>query len=593
MNRIKKLFLSHLKAMRRINSFVYTPVTKKILLVLVPVSIIVTQTTFVTSYILGQNINTLAHQTSIFGSNYVIGILAIVGWSIVARAFRFIAMRKQSLFRKEIAVMTELGYWKAYAHLDIQDRENPEVQDAVSNAMRNYTSVMDTFFTQWDMVGAIITIATSITLLSVMEWWYLLVLMAMVAPSLYATRTRKTKSYKQQNRLNELKRYGHHLTFNLDTKETLINGTTGYFLSLYESIRKKLIAMEFKLTFKIQNINFTADVWSLLLYGILYYHIFHQVEKGLIEVGAVFVAFNAISQLQENLSTVMNKVVDLEDQVRRANDFFLILDFEPTIKPHGAPKKVDPNTVPLIEFDNVWFKYPDTENYVLKGLTFKINPGERIGLVGENGSGKTTISLLLLRLYDPDKGSVRINGIDLRVVDRESLFAITGAVFQDFSLFMTRCSEMIRSYDVKKYDYEGIVNAAKAVGIHDFIESLPEKYDQKVGRFYKKAMKLSGGQRQKFAIASLLYRDPKLIILDELTSALSPTAEDQVVKHYAKVSKGKTCLVICQRYKSLEFVDRIIVLKDGTVAENGTHKELIMLNGHYSELFNLAQLKVV
>ncbi len=593
MERIKNLLRLHLIALRRINSFIYTPVTKKILIVLVPSSIIITQLPFVASYIYGQAINSLANQKSIFGSTFWIGAVAITVWSIIAKTVRFIGMRNQSLFKKDVSARTELCYWKAYAHLDLQDRENPEVQSAVSDAQRNYTSVMEAFNSQWNIVGAVITIITSITILSIIQWWYMFVIIAMAVPSLYFTRMRKSKNYKQQKRLNELKRYSSELISNLGNKETIINGTTDYFLSLYQSIRSKLIAMDFKISFKFQNITFGADIWTFALYGILYYDVFTQVHLGLIQVGATFMVFNAITQLQDNLSALFANFVDMEDELTRVNDFFLILDMKPTINEIDGSIIVDQEKIPLIEFDDVWFKYPDTENYILKGVTFTIQPGERVGLVGENGEGKTTISLLMLRLYDPDKGTIRINGTDLREISRKSLFSITGVVFQDFRLFLTRCKENIRSYAVDKYNFDDIVSAAKKAGIHDFIESLPEKYDHKIGRIYKGGIKPSGGQRQKFAIASVLHRDSKLIILDELTSALSPTAENIVVRHYAEISKGKTCLVICQRYKSLEFVDRIMVLQNGTIAENGTHRELMSTNGLYTELFSLAQLNVV
>jgi ATP-binding cassette subfamily B protein len=290
---------------------------------------------------------------------------------------------------------------------------------------------------------------------------------------------------------------------------------------------------------------------------------------------------------------ILSKFVDFDDEARKVKDFFMILDFKSSVSSPEKPIEVDLSESPTIEFDNVWFKYPGSDNYVLKGVTLKINKGERVGLVGENGEGKTSLALLMLRFYDPNSGSIRINGTDLRLIRREALHAICGVVFQDFELFHTRISESIRSSAIYKNNFEDIVAACTTAGIDGYIKELPDGYNHKIGKIYKEGVKLSGGQRQKIAIASLLYRDSKLMILDELKSALSPTAEDEIVNHYETISNGKTCLVICQRYKSLQFVDRVVVLSGGVIAENGTHSELMIKKGIYSQLYTAAQLKAV
>ena len=595
MKKIKQTLRSHIDVMRRVNFFVLDAKVKKILLVWLPCSIAITQFPLISAYFFGQVVNKLSSQKSIFGEmSLFITTGVLIFWYLLARLIRFVNTRKESIFRREVSNKTEHQYWKASARLDLQDRENTEVQDAISDAQRNYSAVLDIFFTQWGISGSIIALATSATVLGLVEWWYVVLVIAILLPGIYLNRSRKSKTFKQQKRLNELKRYRTELSSNIGTKETIINGATHYFLSRYDSLRQKLLMMQTKLDFKFQNIAVTGDIWYWLLMGFLYYHLFNKVIDGVMPIGNLFLAFTAVNQLHENLSAILTKIVDIEDQSRRAKDFFLIVDMSPAIIDRPDAQDVAQNVAPIIEFSNVWFKYPNTEMYILKGVTFTIQSGERIGLVGENGEGKTTLAYLMLRFYEPTEGSIRINGIDLRLIKRDSLFAIAGIVFQDFNLFQARVSETIRSSSFEKTStMNEIIQSAMMAGIHTDIDTFEQKYDQKIGRMYKGGIKLSGGQRQKISIASLLYRNPKLMILDELTSALSPTAEYNVIKEYAEVSKGKTCLFICQRYKSLEVVDRIIVLKDGVVAENGTQSELIAQKGIFNSMFEHAQLRVV
>ncbi len=595
MKKVKTKIASYASMLKRINSFIVDKKTRSLLIRIIPLAIIVGQVWIMDNYLLGQVVNRLSGQQSLFVRSPIIFAAAcLVGWYALNAFLRYILEQYGTIFRQHLTNKTETQYWNAIAHLELQDRENPDIQNSISDAQRNYNAVADIFGTQMTIVGSIVTLGASVVVLSMLEWWYVFIIILMVVPGLYLSRIRRIKNYYKQKRRNEIGRYKYELSSQIGLKETLVHGATDYFLDLYQSIRSHIIGADTKYRKKINQLQFYGNMIRYVFMGVLYYAVFIKIESGLIQIGSLFLVFSSIKQLEGNLESILDQFMNLEQKVRESNDFFLIIDMKPSISFQEVPTPVDFEKAPSIEFDNVWFKYPGTEDFVLKGVSFKIQSGERIGLIGENGSGKTTISLLLLRFYDPNKGSVRINGIDIRLIDRTALFSITGAVFQDFNLFETRISETIRVSAVsKKFDIQAIKTAAENVGMSEFIEKLPDGYDHKIGRMYAGGIKLSGGQKQKVAIAGLLYRNPKLVILDELTSALSPTAEQQIVDQYAKVVEGKTCLVICHRYKSLQFVQRILVLDKGVVVENGTHAELIIKKGMYATLFKAAQLQVV
>lgn len=595
MKKIKTKFVSYLSTLKRINRFILDKKTRSLLLWLIPLSLIIEQFWVVDNYLIGQIINSLVGQNSAFANVPIVGATSIlIGWYILASFARYVLSVLGKKYNKYLTNKTEKTFWNSVARLELQDRENPDIQNAISDAQRNYSAVNEIFSTQMSIIESIVTFVTSIVVLSMLEWWYALVIIAMVVPGLYLSRSRRINNYYKQKRRNELGRYRYELSSHIGTKETILHGATDYFLNLYQSIRSHLLNADMKYQNKLSLLQFFGYTIRFLLMGIIYIAVFIKIKAGLIPIGSILLLFTSIRKLEDNLSSVLSEIINLEQRVRESNDFFVIIDLKPSIPMIEKRIRIDLDKAPSIEFSDVWFKYPGTDEYVLKGVNFKINSGESIGIVGENGSGKTTVSLLMVRMYDPNKGSIRINGIDIRLIDREDLFSITGAVFQDFNLFETRIKETIRVSAVRKdYNLDAIKVAAEKVGLSDFIENLSDKYDHKIGKMYQRGIKLSGGQRQKVAIAGLMYRDSKFIILDELTSALSPTAEQQIIEQYAEIIKGKTCVVICHRYKSLQFVSRIIVLNDGIVAENGSHTELINKKGMYAKLFNAAQLRVV
>lgn len=263
---------------------------------------------------------------------------------------------------------------------------------------------------------------------------------------------------------------------------------------------------------------------------------------------------------------------------------FSILDRIPQVLEKSDAQDLPP-VEGEIEFKNVEFAY-DEEKQILRGINFKANAGEVVAIVGTNGAGKTTFVNLVPRFYDPDKGSVMIDGHDLRDVTIGSLRTQVGTVIQESVLFAGSISSNI-ACGRKDYTRDQIVEAAKVANADEFIVKMPHGYDTDIG---ERGVRLSGGQRQRIAIARALLRDPKVLILDEFTSGIDTESENLITEAIERIMRGRTSLVIAHRLNTIRHADRIIVLDAGKIVEEGTHDKLLKLDGLYTKLYE-AQLR--
>ncbi|MEY4220969.1 MAG: hypothetical protein RL280_1253, partial [Actinomycetota bacterium] len=273
-----------------------------------------------------------------------------------------------------------------------------------------------------------------------------------------------------------------------------------------------------------------------------------------------------------------------------------ILSQEPAIKDPAKPKQLSKaglaQPTGALSFQSVRFGYDigHTDVRVLEGLTLEVEPGESVAIVGATGSGKSTIARLLLRFYDPQTGRIALDGIDLRELRLSELRRSVGVVFEDTLLFHDTVSSNI-AFAKPGIDSDVVVRAAKLAGAHEFIMQLPEKYDTVLG---ERGFSLSGGQRQRIAIARAIVADPRVLVLDDATSAVDPTKEHEIRDALATVMRGRTTLVIAHRPATIELADRAVLLDEGIISASGSHHELLETNEKYREvLAAMATPKVV
>lgn len=318
-----------------------------------------------------------------------------------------------------------------------------------------------------------------------------------------------------------------------------------------------------------------------LIFFAVYMFIFMKGASGVYTPGQVVALILYAMQIRIPLSTISFLVENTQRAMSDSKDYFEIMDIRPDIADALGARSLD---VPegLIEFDDVSFSY-DAKQPVLQDIAVTIMPGTRVALVGESGEGKTTLTNLLLRLYEPEKGQIRIDGQDINSVSQRSLRQNIGVVFQDSSLFSGSIRENI-GYSASGATERQILHAAKAANADEFITKFDEGYNTQIG---ERGLKLSGGQKQRIAIARALLKNAPILILDEATSSLDSKSEALVQDALDHLVKGRTTIIIAHRLSTIQNVDQIITIRGGRIDEVGTPAKLAKSGGIYDQLLKL------
>jgi len=319
-----------------------------------------------------------------------------------------------------------------------------------------------------------------------------------------------------------------------------------------------------------------------------YAYVIWRTMVGKLSIGAFYFLTNAILQASSNIQQVFSTLSGIADQALFLTDLLAFFEMQPTIrsKPNAlpAPRPI----VRGFEFRNVSFSYPGSSRLILDGLNFRVHPGERVALIGENGQGKTTIVKLITRLYDPAAGEILLDGIDLREYNLEDLYREIGVIFQDFMRYEMTAQENIAVGRIEEIDNLSLLRSAAEKSMADeVIAKLPRHYEQMLGRRFDGGVDLSGGEWQKVALARAYLRDAQLLILDEPTAALDARSEFEVFQRFAELTNGKMALFISHRFSTVRMADRIVVLENGHIAEDGNHDQLTHLGGRYAEMFEM------
>ena len=371
-------------------------------------------------------------------------------------------------------------------------------------------------------------------------------------------------------------------------KDIRINGADELIGNKYKNIQENLFSKTKKNEYRKLAINTASVVITTIQTVAMYGYFSWQVYSNEITIAEYTMLLGATTLFTSILIGFFGSVANVRNTIRYTKlfqDYKEMIDRNSTISKDRKGFAID-WCKPTISFSHVYFSYPNSDHEVLKDINFTMYPNEHIGIVGLNGSGKTTIIKLLLRLYDPTDGIISINGTDIKDIPYKEYVDHIGIILQDFYVFAFSVKENI-VFDDGMYDEKLCISSLKKDGVYDKISGLPYGINTSMYKYCdENGVELSGGENQKLCIARALYKDADVMVMDEPSSTLDPLAEYQLFTNLVNLSDNKPTLFISHRLSSTVFCDRILVLSNGEIVETGSHSELIKNNGLYSELYN-------
>ena len=478
------------------------------------------------------------------------------------------------------------------ATLDLDQFEDSVFYDKLERARQQTTGRTILLSQVMSQVQDLITMGFLAVGLMAFNPWLIVLLLIAIIPAFLGESYFNDKSYAltrgQTPERRELD-YVRYLGASDETaKEVKIFDLSGFIIERFRQLSGKFYDDNRRLAIRRSLWGTFFAILGSLGYYAAYVVIIIKTVEGSVTIGQLVFLAGSFRQLRTLLEGILTRFTAVSQGAIYLRDFFEFFEIVPKIKLSSTPLPFPKKLKEGFTFEDVGFRYVNSDRWANRHLNFTLHPGEKLALVGENGAGKTTLVKLLSRLYDPTEGRILLDGIDLREYDLADLRLNVGIIFQDYLRYQMTFAQNIAVGNINQKENRQLIEQSAQRSMADILAAkLPGAYDQMLGKRFADGVELSGGEWQKVALARAYMRNAQLLILDEPTSALDARAEFEVFQRFAELTKGKSAVLISHRFSTVRMADRILVLEKGELIEIGSHEELLIKGGRYAELFDL------